>query len=108
MIIKFGSFEFMRNMRFMVESFVRNIMKFNVVLINSSSNVLGATKMVKDASIGCVIVTENNTAVRIITERDLVHKILTLQKPLSTFVKDIMSTPLIMIDPEETHGNLQR
>ncbi|SMH71116.1 putative signal-transduction protein with CBS domains [Candidatus Nitrosotalea okcheonensis] len=86
----------------MVESFVRNVMKFNVVSINSSSTVSDAAKMMKDASIGCVIITENNTAVGILTERDLVRKIIALQKPLSTSVKDIMSTPLVMIDPDES------
>ncbi|MGI0061769.1 MAG: CBS domain-containing protein, partial [Nitrosotalea sp.] len=86
----------------MVESFVRNIMKFNVVSIDSLSTASDAAKKMKDANIGCVIVTENNTAIGILTERDLVRKILALQKPLSTSVKDIMSTPLIMIDPEET------
>ena len=89
-------------MQRMTESFVRNVMKFNVVSINSSSTVSDAAKMMKDANIGCVIVTENNTAVGILTERDLVRKILALQKPLSTSVKDIMSTPLVMIDPEES------
>ncbi|MDH2906893.1 MAG: CBS domain-containing protein [Candidatus Nitrosotalea sp.] len=86
----------------MVESFVRNVMKFNVVSINSSSTVSDAAKTMKDANIGCVIITENNTAVGILTERDLVRKIIALQKPLSTSVKDIMSTPLVMIDPEES------
>lgn len=77
-------------------------MKFNVVSINSSSTVSDAAKMMKDSNIGCIIVTENNTAIGILTERDLVRKVIALQKPLSTSVKDIMSTPLIMIDPEQS------
>lgn len=86
----------------MVESFVRNVMKFNVVSINSSSTVSDAAKTMKDSNIGCVIITENNTAIGILTERDLVRKVIALQKPLSTSVKDVMSTPLVMIDPEQS------
>jgi CBS domain-containing protein len=86
----------------MIENFVKNIMRENVISVDSSLTVKDAAKMMGNANIGCIIVTKNNAPVGIITERDLVRKIVAYQKSPSTSVKDVMSSPLIVIDPEET------
>jgi CBS domain-containing protein len=83
-------------------SFVKDIMKKPVLSIDSSMTVMDAAKMMEDAKVGSIVVTENNTIVGILTERDFVRKIIAQEKPLSTKVKDIMSSPLIVISPEET------
>ena len=58
--------------------------------------------MMEDAGIGCVVVMENNVAVGILTERDFVRRIAAPEKSLSTPVKEVMSSPLIVISPDET------
>ncbi|HEV2192207.1 MAG TPA: CBS domain-containing protein [Nitrosopumilaceae archaeon] len=86
----------------MVGSFVKDIMKKPVLSIDSSLTVKDAAKMMEDAKIGSIIVTEKNTVVGILTERDFVRKIVAQGKSLSTKIKEIMSSPLIVISPDET------
>lgn len=83
-------------------SLVRNIMKKNVIAIDSSMTVSDAAKMMDDVSIGAIVVLENGIAIGIITERDLVRRIIAKGKPLSTNVKEAMSSPLIVINPDDT------
>ena len=86
----------------MVESFVKDIMKKPVLSIDSSMTVKDAAKMMEDAKIGSIVVTENNQIAGILTERDFVRKIVAQGKPFSTKIKDVMSSPLIVINPDET------
>ena len=81
---------------------VSNIMKRNVISIDSSMTVKDAAKMMSDAGVGCIIVMEKNSTVGILTERDFVRKIIAQEKSLSTQVKDVMSSPLITINPDES------
>ena len=45
---------------------------------------------------------EKNSTVGILTERDFVRKIIAHEKSLSIPIKDVMSSPLITINPDET------
>ncbi|MBI5146192.1 MAG: CBS domain-containing protein [Thaumarchaeota archaeon] len=90
----------------MCASLVRDIMKKNVISIDSSMTVNDAAKMMDDASIGAIVVLENGIAVGIITERDLVRRIIAKERPLSTNVKVAMSSPLIVINPDDTVWDL--
>ena len=83
-------------------TFVKNIMKDSVVSIDSSMTVKDAAEMMDDAEVGGIVVMENNTATGIITERDVVRRIVAKNKGYSTKLKDVMSTPLITISPDET------
>lgn len=82
--------------------FVGDVMKNEVVMIDSSLTVRDAAKKMKEASIGCVVVTEKNVPVGILTERDFVRKIAANEKPMSTPIRDVMTSPLIVIDPDST------
>lgn len=86
----------------MCTTLVHDIMKKNVISIDSSMTVNDAAKMMDDASIGAIVVLENGIAIGIITERDLVRRIIAKEKPLSTNVKAAMSSPLIVINPDDT------
>ena len=86
----------------MSHTFVKDIMKKSVISVDSSMSVKDAAKMMEDSGVGCVIVMENNVAVGIVTERDFVRRIVAHEKSLSTSVKAIMSSPLIVINPDET------
>ncbi|TSA18532.1 MAG: CBS domain-containing protein [Nitrosopumilales archaeon] len=86
----------------MVGSFVKDIMKTPVLSIDSSMTVKDAAKMMEDVKVGSIVVTENSIVLGILTERDFVRKIVAQEKSFSTKVKDIMSSPLIVISPDET------
>ena len=90
----------------MCASLIRDIMKKNVITIDSSMTVNDAAKMMDDASIGAIVVLEKGIAIGIITERDLVRRIIAKGKPLATNVKEAMSSPLIVINPDDSVWDL--
>ena len=79
----------------------KDIMKNQVVTVDASMTVLDTAKMMDDAGIGCVVVIENNIAVGIVTERDFVKRVVSRAIPLTTPIKKVMSSPLIVVNPEE-------
>ena len=81
---------------------VSDIMKRNVISIDSSMTVKDAAKLMSNSGVGCIVVMEKNSTIGILTERDFVRKIIAHEKSLSTPVKDVMSSPLITINPDET------
>ena len=83
-------------------TFVKDIMKTSVISIDLSMAVKDAAEMMNDAEIGGIVIMENNIATGIITERDIVRRIVAKNKGYSTKLKDVMSTPLVTISPDET------
>jgi CBS domain-containing protein len=81
---------------------VRDVMKKSVISIDSSMTVQDAAKMMDDASIGAIVVIENGIAIGIITERDITRRVVAKGKPLSTNIKDVMSSPLVLINPDDS------
>ncbi|MBI5698652.1 MAG: CBS domain-containing protein [Thaumarchaeota archaeon] len=81
---------------------VRDVMKKNVVAIDSSMTVQDAAKMMDDASIGAIIVLENGIATGIITERDLTRRIVAKGKSYTSSVKEAMSTPVVVVNPDDS------
>lgn len=79
----------------------KDIMKHQVVTVDSSMSVMDTAKIMDDVDIGCVVVIENNIAVGIVTERDFVKRVVSQGIPLSTPIKQVMSSPLIVVNPEE-------
>jgi CBS domain-containing protein len=41
-----------------------------------------------------------------VTERDLVRRVLALNKPSSTKIKEVMSSPIVVINPDESISEL--
>jgi CBS domain-containing protein len=85
----------------MANTFVKDIMKKNVLTIDESMSVQDAAQMMNDADVGCVIVTSKNKPIGILTERDFV-KIAADGKPLFTELSGVKSFPLIVTSPDET------
>jgi CBS domain-containing protein len=79
----------------------KDIMKHQVVTVDSAMSVRDTAKIMDDAGIGCIVVIENNIAVGIVTERDFVKRVVSRGIPLTTPIKQIMSSPLIVVNPEE-------
>ena len=80
---------------------VKDIMKHQVVTVNSTMSIMDTAKIMDDAGIGCVVVMENNIAVGIVTERDFVKRVIAKGIPMTTSIKQVMSSPLIVVNPEE-------
>lgn len=83
-------------------TFVKDIMKNNVISIDSSMTVKDAAEMMDGLEIGGIVVMENNIATGMVTERDFVRRIVAKNKNYNTKLKDVMSTPLITISSDET------
>ena len=86
----------------MDNTFVKDVMQKNVISIDSQMSVKNAAEMMSDTDVGAIIITKDNKPTGILTERDFVKRIAAKDKPLSTPLSEVMSTPLIVIDPEET------
>lgn len=86
----------------MNSTFVNQVMSKNVLTLDKSTSLQEAAENMKKLNVGCVIVTGNNNPIGIITERDFVTKIVAEGRPLFTEIQEVMSSPLITIDSEET------
>jgi len=80
----------------------RDIMTKSVIAVDSSITANEAAKMMEDVKVGAIIVMENNIPMGIITDRDFAVKIVAHAYQITTPVKQIMSTPLIGISPDES------
>ena len=81
---------------------VKDIMTKSVVSIDAATTITDAAKMMEDAEIGAIVVTENNTPVGLITDRDFAIKVVAHAYNPTTPVRMIMSSPLYSISPDES------
>lgn len=80
---------------------VKDVMTKNVITLDSSAPVKKVAELMDKHDIGCVIVMNEGKPIGIITERDMLKRVLLQFKdPRMTRVNDIMSTPLIASNPE--------
>jgi CBS domain-containing protein len=78
---------------------VRDIMARNVKTVRTDDSVLLAVQKMVKFNIGSVIVTNNGRAVGIITERNILEKIVEPRHDAGIInTKDIMSAPLITVE----------
>ena len=89
-----------------MDTFVKDMMKKQIVSIDVSLTVKEAAKMMNDTGVSCLVITKENVPVGILTERDFVTKITSLDKSSSTSVQNVMSAPLITATPSDTAKNL--
>ena len=80
---------------------VKDVMTKNVITLDSSAPVKKVAELMDKHDIGCVIVMNKGKPIGIITERDMLKRVLLqFRDPRMTRVNDIMSTPLIASNPE--------
>lgn len=79
---------------------VKDFMTTNVITIDAQETVLYAAKLMHQQNVGDLVVMGGGAAKGIVTERDLVRRVMAEKKPLETKVSEIMSSPLITIDEE--------
>jgi len=85
----------------MASTFVKQIMKTDVVSIDENENVQDAAQQMIKSNIGCVIITRDSIPFGIFTESDFV-RIAAKGNPLFTTLDGVVSTPLVVITPGET------
>ena len=83
-------------------TFVNQFMTKNVLSLEKSLSLQDAAEKMKSEKVGCVIVTDGNEPIGILTERDFVTRVAAEGRPLFTEISEVMSSPLILIDHQET------
>ena len=79
---------------------VRDVMTKEVVTVESSASVQEAAELMNGKNIGSLVVVEQGAPVGIITERDIVRKVVARRRnPEEVRVSEIMSKPLIHVSP---------
>ncbi len=89
---------------------VKDVMSSPVVTLNEDEPSNKAAVMMDQDSLGCVIVTSKaGKPIGIITERDLVIRVLAKNlKPDTVKAKEIMTTPLVTIEPDASISEAAR
>ena len=79
----------------------KELMKDNLVYVECGQAVSLAASIMKIRQIGSVLVRSENEIVGIVTESDIVRKVVSMHRqPEYTPVESIMSSPIISINPE--------
>jgi len=83
---------------------VKDVMTSPVITINENGTVHEASQLMDKNEVGCIIVTnKEGRPVGIITERDLITRVLAKNTlPSKVNAKKAMTSPLLTIDPDET------
>ncbi len=81
---------------------VKDFMTTNVITIDVQRTVLEAAKLMHHQDVGDLVVMEGNEPKGIVTERDLVRRVMAQKKPLETKVSEVMSNPLITIEEDSS------
>jgi len=80
---------------------VEDVMVEDVVTVEADATVKKAVGIMNRHEIGCLIVVKKEKAVGIVTERDMLNRVLARSRdPERTRVSEVMSTPLIVADPD--------
>ncbi|OYT27147.1 MAG: hypothetical protein B6U97_02300 [Candidatus Altiarchaeales archaeon ex4484_96] len=82
---------------------VKDVMIKDVVTVDAVDTVLHAAEVMADNDVGSVVVELNGEAAGILTESDIISKVVVRKKdPKITQVKSVMSSPLVTIHPLST------
>lgn len=82
---------------------VRAFMTRGVLTVGSSDTVIEASKTMAELDIGSLVVMDEKEPVGIITERDILAKVVAAEKsPKKLQVSEVMSSPIISVDADMT------
>lgn len=80
---------------------VQEIMIKDVITLGTKATVSEAVNLMNEHKIGCVVIIQNGEAIGIITERDMLKRVLIeTRDPNTTKVSQIMTAPLVVGNPE--------
>ncbi|MGD0204398.1 MAG: CBS domain-containing protein [Candidatus Bathyarchaeia archaeon] len=72
----------------------------NVVSIGVNNSVIEAAELMGSNRVGCLVIMDGEVPIGIVTERDIVRRVVAKKMPLDTKVSEIMSKSLITVDPD--------
>lgn len=79
---------------------VEDVMVKEVITISQDATVKDAAEIMNKFEIGCLIVVREGKAVGILTERDMLKRVVAETKQATkTKVKDVMTSPLVVAEP---------
>jgi CBS domain-containing protein len=82
---------------------VKDVMTKKVIAIDESKSVKNAAELLKKHRKGALIVLKKNRAIGILTDTDIINKVVyTNKKPSAVKIKDIMSKPIITVKPGDS------
>ena len=82
------------------EVLVKEAMKTNPLMVAPTISVVEAAKLMRNRKLGSVIVVEKEQPIGILTESDILRKVVAAGKEAGTIkVASVMSTPIIVTDP---------
>lgn len=82
---------------------VGKIMSRNILKVDANTSVTEAAKIMRDKKVGCLLIEQNKKLTGIITEADIVRKIVADGKdPINTQVTAVMNSPIVTIDAEKS------
>ena len=82
---------------------VSDVMSRKLITADASETGDRLARTMADTGVGCIIITADNHPVGIVTERDMVVKLISKNaQPSKVKAGDIMSTPLITIPPDKS------
>jgi CBS domain-containing protein len=79
---------------------IKDIMTKDVITIETSKTVFEAAELMSDKAVSCLIVVIKGFPVGIITERDIVRRIVAKRGSPDVRVTEVMSKTLITVEPE--------
>ncbi len=80
---------------------VEDVMVKEVITIDDESSTKEAAEVMNKFEIGCLIAVHKGKAVGIVTERDLLKRVVSEARDANkTKVKDIMTSPLVVVEPQ--------
>jgi CBS domain-containing protein len=81
---------------------IKEVMTSNPATVEADASVIEAARIMRDEDTGIVPVTENGRLVGTVTDRDIAVRVLAEGKdPQSTTVREIASTDLVTVDPQQ-------
>ena len=81
---------------------IRDLMSSNPRTVSSDSSVVEAARIMRDEDVGLVPVVDGDRLVGTVTDRDITIRVVAEQKdPQSTQVREVASTDLVTIDPQQ-------
>jgi len=81
---------------------IRDVMTSNPSAIEADKTVVDAAKLMRDEDVGLAPVVEGDRLVATLTDRDITIRVVAEGKdPESTRVRDVASTDLVTIDPDQ-------
>ena len=79
---------------------VKDFMTKGVLTVDEEKTIFEAAKLMSQKEVGDVVVLKGEIPRGIVTERDFVRRVVARKTPLDSKISDVMSRPLITIDPD--------